>query len=49
VRTDARLTGIGSSYTSADLVRTALGRPEDLYLGEMALEGGVRAGRVLRK
>ena len=38
VRTDAGLTGIGSSYTSTDLVRAALGRLEDLYLGEVAIE-----------
>ena len=38
VRTDAGLTGIGSSYTSTDLVRAALGRMEELYLGEVAIE-----------
>jgi L-alanine-DL-glutamate epimerase-like enolase superfamily enzyme len=38
VRTDAGLTGIGSSYTSTDLVRAALGRLADLYLGETAIE-----------
>jgi D-galactarolactone cycloisomerase len=38
VRTDAGITGIGSSYTSTDLVRAALGRLEGLYLGEIAIE-----------
>jgi L-alanine-DL-glutamate epimerase-like enolase superfamily enzyme len=38
VRTDAGLTGIGSSYNSTDLIRAALGRLEELYLGEVAIE-----------
>jgi D-galactarolactone cycloisomerase len=38
VRTDAGLTGVGSSYTSTDLVRASLGRLEDLYSGEIAIE-----------
>jgi L-alanine-DL-glutamate epimerase-like enolase superfamily enzyme len=38
VHTDAGLTGVGSSYTTTDLVRAALGRMEDLYLGEVAIE-----------
>ena len=38
VRTDAGLTGMGSSYTSTDLVRAALGRLENLFLGEVAIE-----------
>jgi L-alanine-DL-glutamate epimerase-like enolase superfamily enzyme len=38
VCTDAGLTGIGSSYTSTDLVRAALGRLEALYMGEVAIE-----------
>lgn len=38
VRTDAGLTGIGSSYTSTDLVRAALGRMRNLYIGEIAIE-----------
>ena len=38
VRTDAGLTGVGSSYTSTDLVRAALGRLENLYVGEVAIE-----------
>ena len=38
VKTDAGLTGIGSSYTSADLVNAALGRLHDLYIGEIAIE-----------
>jgi L-alanine-DL-glutamate epimerase-like enolase superfamily enzyme len=38
VRTDAGLTGVGSSYTSTDLVRAALKRLEDLYAGEVAIE-----------
>ena len=38
VRTDAGLTGIGSSYTSTDLVRAALGRMEHLFVGEVAIE-----------
>ena len=38
MRTDAGLTGIGSSYNSTDLVRAALGRLENLYLGEIAIE-----------
>jgi D-galactarolactone cycloisomerase len=38
VLTDAGVTGIGSSYTSTDLVRAALGRLEGLYLGEIAIE-----------
>jgi D-galactarolactone cycloisomerase len=35
VRTDAGVTGYGSSYTSTDLVRAALGRLHDLYIGEV--------------
>ena len=38
VHTDAGLTGVGSSYTSTDLVRAALGRMRDLYIGEIAIE-----------
>ncbi|MFO7916584.1 MAG: mandelate racemase/muconate lactonizing enzyme family protein, partial [Anaerolineae bacterium] len=38
VRTDAGITGVGSSYTSTDLVRAALGRMRDLYVGEIAIE-----------
>ena len=38
VHTDAGITGIGSSYTSTDLVRAALGRMQDLYMGEIAIE-----------
>ena len=38
VRTDAGVTGIGSSYTSTDLVNAALGRLQRLYIGEIAIE-----------
>ena len=38
VKTDAGLTGIGSSYTSTDLVQAALGRMVDLFIGEIAIE-----------
>jgi L-alanine-DL-glutamate epimerase-like enolase superfamily enzyme len=38
VRTDEGLTGIGSVFTNADLVRAALGVLEPLYRGEEALE-----------
>ena len=38
VHTDAGITGIGSSYTSTDLVEAALGRMQDLYVGEIAIE-----------
>jgi L-alanine-DL-glutamate epimerase-like enolase superfamily enzyme len=38
VHTDAGLVGVGSSYTSTDLVRAALGRLQDLYIGEVAIE-----------
>ena len=38
VRTDAGITGVGSSYTSTDLVRAALGRLERLYMNEVAIE-----------
>jgi len=38
VRTDAGITGIGSCYTSTDLVRAALGKLEELYLHEVAIE-----------
>ena len=38
VKTDAGLTGIGSCYTSADLVNAALGRLHGLYIGEVAIE-----------
>ncbi|MBC7235834.1 MAG: mandelate racemase/muconate lactonizing enzyme family protein [Chloroflexi bacterium] len=38
VRTDAGITGIGSCYTSTDLVRAALGRLHDLIIGEVAIE-----------
>ena len=38
VHTDAGITGVGSSYTSTDLVRAALGRMRDLYVGEIAIE-----------
>ena len=36
VRTDAGLNGYGSSYTSTDLVKAALGRLHDLVIGEIA-------------
>ena len=53
VHTDAGLTGIGSFYTSADLVKAALGRLEHLVNGEIAMEGhtytGARVGQVLRR
>jgi D-galactarolactone cycloisomerase len=38
VLTDTGLTGMGSSYTSTDLARAALGRLRDLYIGEVAIE-----------
>jgi D-galactarolactone cycloisomerase len=38
VRTDAGITGIGSAYTSTDLVRAALGLLEPQYCGEVAIE-----------
>ena len=38
VYTDAGLTGMGSCYTSTDLVRAALARLEHLFLGEIAIE-----------
>jgi D-galactarolactone cycloisomerase len=38
VVTDAGLTGVGSSYTSTDLVNAALGRLHDLLIGEVAIE-----------
>jgi D-galactarolactone cycloisomerase len=38
VKTDAGVSGMGSCYTSTDLVRAALGRMERLYLGEIAIE-----------
>lgn len=38
VHTDAGVTGVGSSYASTDLVRAALGRMRDLYIGEVAIE-----------
>jgi L-alanine-DL-glutamate epimerase-like enolase superfamily enzyme len=38
VRTDEGLTGVGSVFTNADLVRAALGVLEPLYRGEEALE-----------
>ena len=38
VETDAGVSGMGSCYTSTDLVRAALGRMERLYLGEVAIE-----------
>ncbi len=38
VRTDAGITGIGSCYTSTDLVRAALGLIEGQFLGEVAIE-----------
>jgi D-galactarolactone cycloisomerase len=38
VCTDAGLSGIGSCYTSTDLVRAALGRLQDQYIGEVAIE-----------
>ncbi len=38
VKTDAGVSGIGSCYTSTDLVNGALGRMERLYMGEIAIE-----------
>ncbi len=38
VLTDAEVFGIGSAYTSTDLVRAALGRLRPLYLNEIAIE-----------
>ncbi|MDF1515417.1 MAG: mandelate racemase/muconate lactonizing enzyme family protein [Anaerolineae bacterium] len=38
VKTDAGVSGMGSCYTSTDLVKGALGRMERLYLGEIAIE-----------
>jgi D-galactarolactone cycloisomerase len=38
VRTDAGLIGMGSSYTSTDLVNAALGRLSDYLVGEIAIE-----------
>jgi D-galactarolactone cycloisomerase len=38
VETDAGVTGIGSSYTSTDLVNASLGRLHDLVIGEVAIE-----------
>lgn len=38
VQTDAGVTGVGSSYTSTDLVNAALGRLRRLYMGEIAIE-----------
>jgi len=38
VRTDAGISGIGSCYTSTDLVRAALGLIEGQFLGEVAIE-----------
>ncbi len=38
VLTDAGITGIGSSYTSTDLVNAAIGRLYDLLIGEVAIE-----------
>jgi D-galactarolactone cycloisomerase len=38
VCTDAGVTGVGSSYTSTDLVRASLARMEHLYIGEIAIE-----------
>ena len=38
VKTDAGVTGIGSAYTSTDLVNSALGRLHDLVIGEVAIE-----------
>jgi D-galactarolactone cycloisomerase len=38
VETDAGITGIGSSYTSTDLVNASLGRLHDLVIGEVAIE-----------
>ena len=38
VKTDAGISGMGSCYTSTDLVKGALGRMERLYIGEIAIE-----------
>lgn len=38
VCTDAGVTGVGSSYTSTDLVRASLARMQHLYIGEIAIE-----------
>jgi L-alanine-DL-glutamate epimerase-like enolase superfamily enzyme len=38
VKTDAGVTGIGSAYTSTDLVNAALGRLHSLVIGEVAIE-----------
>jgi D-galactarolactone cycloisomerase len=38
VETDSGVTGIGSSFTSTDLVNAALGRLHDLLIGEVAIE-----------
>ena len=38
VRTDAGVSGLGSSYTSTDLVNAALGRLRDQVIGEVAIE-----------